>query len=519
MKNLGKILFVFVLVFLLFLVGCKAKKVNKNMIVYGTTESVTDLDPAEAYDFHTWEILYNVYEGLMTYKPGTAELENGLAESYSVNEKGDEYTFKLKEGLKFTDGSAFTAEDVKWSIDRVMRLNGDPAWLVTDFVESVDVVDEYTVRFNLKQPCGFFLKLVATVPYYPVNSNVFPEDKLVTNPSELKGSKLTGLGAYQMVSFKRDEEILLKANPNYFGKTNVDQIVINYFKDPTTMRLAFEKGELDLVYKTLNPSDIRDLLNMEKYNSYKTPGPFIRFLCFETSESVMKDAKARQAVAAMIDRNEICEKVFLNQATPLYSMIPMGMFAHQDSFKNTIGDANIEYANKKLKELGYSKTNPLEFELWYTPSHYGETEVNMAEILKNQIEKSELIKVTPKSAEWSTYLNNFDRKSMGAFLLGWYPDYIDPDNYTAVFAGTTGSASQGIYFSDPQYDRLLKQEKTEVDQQKRKEIFEKLQTLWTEDVPTVPIFQGRLFVFTKKGVTGVKIGTSMTFYYKELKYE
>src|SRR6056297_1078771 len=519
MKYVFRVLFILVLVLMFIAVGCKSKTKSKDMLVYGTTESVTDLDPAEAYDFHTWEILYNVYEGLMTYKPGTAELQKGLAESYSINDKGDKYTFKLKEGIKFTDGTLFTAESVKWSIDRVMRLESDPGWLVTDFVESVDVVDKYKVRFNLKQPCGFFLKLVATVPYYPVNPNVFPADKIVTNPSELKGGKLTGLGAYQMMSFKRDEEILLKANPNYYGKTNIDRIVINYFKDPTTMRLAFEKGELDLVYKQLNPNDIDDLLKKDEYNSYKIPSPFIRFLCFETSESVMKNKKARQAVAAMIDREEICKKVFINQAKPLYSMVPIGMFSHKDYFKTEIGNANIEFANKRLKELGYSKNNPLEFELWYTPSHYGDTEVNMAEVLKNQIEKSELIKVVPKSAEWSTYLDNFDRKNMAAFLLRWYPDYIDPDNYTAAFAGTTGSAGQGIYFSDPQYDKLFMEEKTSVDQEKRKEIFEKIQKLWTEDVPTAPIFQGSLFVFTKENITGVKIGTAMTFYYKELKYK
>ncbi|HMA68501.1 MAG TPA: ABC transporter substrate-binding protein [Candidatus Mcinerneyibacterium sp.] len=513
MRNLCFFISIIILIF-----GCNYQNNNDKPIIYGTTETVTDLDPAEAYDFHTWEILYNVYEGLMTYKPGTSKLQKGLAESYSINDKGDKYTFKLKEGIKFTDGTAFTAESVKWSIDRVMTLGSDPGWLVTDFVESVDVVDKYKVRFNLKQPCGFFLKLVATVPYHPVNPNVFPADKIVTNPSELKGGKLTGLGAYQMVSFKREEEILLKANPNYYGKTNIDKIVINYYKDPATMRTAFEKGELDLVYKQLNPSDIDDLLKKDEYNSFKIPSPFIRFLCFETSESVMKNKKARQAVAALIDREEISEKVFLNQAKPLYSMVPRGMFSHKDYFKTEIGDANITFANKRLKELGYSKNNPLEFELWYTPSHYGDTEVNMVEVLKNQIEKSSYFRVILRTAEWTVFTKSFDDKRMASYLYGWYPDYIDPDNYLAAFGGTTGSAGNGIYFSSNEYDNLLKKEKKSMKKDKRKEIFHKLQKLWVEDVPTVPILQRNLFVFTNSNIEGVKINQAMIFYYKKLKY-
>ena len=97
-------------------------------LVYGTTEKMTNLDPAEAYDFHTWEIFYNVYQGLLNYAPGGTKLVPGMAESYTANAAGDEFTFKLRKGVKFTDGSPFNAEAVKWTIDRVMALEG-PAFL------------------------------------------------------------------------------------------------------------------------------------------------------------------------------------------------------------------------------------------------------------------------------------------------------------------------------------------------------------------------------------------------------
>ena len=485
-------------------------------LVYATTEKLTNLDPAEAYDFHTWEIFQNIYQGLLGYAPGTTDIVPGLAESYTINDAGDEFTFKLRQGVKFTDGTPFTAAAVKWSIDRVIALEGDPSWLVIDFVDSVDVIDDHTVKFNLKFPCAFFDTVVATVPYFPVNPNVYPGDKLIWDPEELKGGELVGLGAYKVTSFKRDEEIILDANPDYWGKKpNVDRVVIRYFADATTMRLALEKGEVDLVYKSVNPSDINDMSNDPNIKSFVLDSPQIRYLCFETSESVFKDNRLRQAVAACIDRPDILQKVYLGQNKPLYSMIPAGMVYHTDDFKTALGDGNVSKANQLLSQAGYSASNPLEFELWYTPSHYGDPEVNMAEVLKAQLEKANM-KVTIKSAEWAAYKEKWNNKEMPVFFLGWYPDYLDPDNYTAAFASTTGSAGMGIFFSDPEWDALFLKEQSNPDPKVRQAVFGELQKRWTVEVPTAPIWQGNLYVFTKPNIGGVKIGPPLIFLYGEL---
>ncbi|RKX83713.1 MAG: peptide ABC transporter substrate-binding protein, partial [Spirochaetes bacterium] len=218
MKYFFKVAFLMLVVMSLFLSGCVKKKPEVKTLVYGTTEKVTDLDPASAYDFHTWEIFQNIYQGLLSYPPGKTNLVPGLAVSYKANAASDQFTFKLRKDVKFTDGTPFNAKAVKWTIDRVMRLKGDPSWLVTDFVKSVDVIDDYTVRFNLTGPVAYFPSLVATVPYFPENPNVYPADKIIQNPEELNGGKLVGLGPYKVVSFKRDEEVVLEANPDYYGE-------------------------------------------------------------------------------------------------------------------------------------------------------------------------------------------------------------------------------------------------------------------------------------------------------------
>jgi ABC-type dipeptide transport system, periplasmic component len=493
---------------------------SSGTIVYGTTDKVSDMDTANAYDFHTWEIFQNINKGLLTYTPGTTEVVPGLAESYTVNDKGDEYTFKLRKGLKFTSGTAFNAQAVKWTIDRAVALKGDPSWLITDYVKEVQVVDDLTVKFILKGPTAFFPTMVAGCPpYFPLDPQVYPVDKVVKNPTELKGGALTGLGPYKVTSFKRDEEVVLQANSGYYGeKPKVSKVVIRYFADATTMRLALEKGEIDLAFKSMNPSDINDLSKNDKINTFKMPGPFIRYLTFNEDVSVFKDKKLRQAVSALIDRPEINDKVFLGQNAPLYSMVPQGMIYAEENFKADPGDANLAKAEALLKSAGYSAKKPFAFDLWYTPSHYGDTEVNMAEVVKAQLEKTPLIKVTLKSAEWATYKDQWRNKQMACYFLGWYPDYIDPDNYTAAFAGTNGSIGNGIFYSNKAWDDLFAKEQTVSDPKVRADIFSQVQKAWTTEVPTIPIFQGNLYVFTKKNIEGVKIGPTLIFNYDQLSF-
>ena len=485
-------------------------------LVYGTTEKLTDLDNASTWDFHTWEIFQNISEGLLSYKLGSSELVPALAEKYTVNKAGDEYTFVLRKGLKFSNGDPLDAAAVKWSVDRVVALKGDPVTLVSDYVDTVTVKDPLTVVFKLKSPTGYFPALIASPPYFVQDPKVYPVDKIIKDPSELVGGVYVGVGPYKLTSYKRDQEAVFDANPTYWGdKAKVDRIIIRYFADATTLRLALDKGEIDLAFKTLNPSDVADESKNPAVNTVKLNGAFIRFIAFENSESVFKDKNLRLAFAYLINRPEIIQKVYLGQNKPLYSMIPNGMQWQSTTFK-PLGDGNVAKAEALLTKAGFTKAKPFAFDLWYTTSHYGDAEVNQAEVLKAQLEKSSLVKVTLKSAEWATYKQQWDKKQMPAFFLGWYPDYIDPDDYTGVFASTEASKGMGIYFSSKIWDDLFVQERVAADPKARAAAFKKVQDLWINDVPTIPLWQGDLFVFTKKNVGGVQTNASMLLLYNQL---
>jgi len=473
-------------------------------IIIGTTDKVTDLDPANAYDFHTWEIFHNTMDTLLHYKPGSTDLEPGLAESYDVSEDGKTYTFHLRKGLKFPDGTPFNAEAVKWSIDRVFKIQGDPNWLVTSFVDHVDVVDDYTVNFVLKDAVNYFPLLVATYPYAPVSPKCYPVEEIASD------STCGGIGHYKIEQWARDVEMDLVANPDWYGDApKTKKIIIKYFADATTMRLALENGEIDIALKSLNPTDYADLDMNPDIQVIEGPGAQIRYIVFNAEMAPFDNKLVRQAISYAVDRQSIVDQAFQGTHEPLYSMVPMGMWSHVDAFPKR----DVEKAKALLQEAGYSADNPLEIDLWWTPTHYGDTESDVASVVKAALEETGVIKVNLQSAEWATYVDQFG--SMGMFLLGWYPDYMDPDNYTYPFAASDASDDIGSNYASEQMDAYFKAEQTASDLRgaDREKVFADIQNLWAEDIPTLPLTQGKLLVAARGNVSGIVLDPVMANHY------
>jgi len=474
-------------------------------IILGTTDKITVLDPAKTYDFYTWEVLNNIGEGLLKYRPGTTELEMGIAESYEVSPDGLRYTFKLRKGMKFTDGQPLDAAAVKWSVDRVMKLNLDPAWLVTAFVDRVEVVDATTVRFVLKAAVSYFPALVAMPPpYFPVSSKSFPVDK-TAEPT------VGHYGPYKIKKWVRDVELVLEANPDYYGAPpKSKEFVVKFYKDAATMRLALEAGEIDIAWKTLRPTDVVDLRAKGMLHLFEVPGGYIRYIVIRCHMAPFNDVRLRRAVAAAIDRDRICREAWKGTVEPLYSMVPIGMWSHIDAFK----ERDLELARKLLTEAGYSREKPFEFDFWYTPTHYGDPEADVATIIKESLEETGMMKVTLKNAEWATYAAEYLAKGvMPILLLGWYPDYIDPDDYLTPFLHSEYSGSLGVFYSNPEMDATLEEAMVKVDIKERTKLYEKVQRLMADEAPVVPFFQGRLNAVTWPYIKGFILDPTMLLRY------
>jgi len=477
------------------------------VLIIGTTDKVTVLDPADSYDFHTWEIHHNTMDTLVHYIPGTTDLEPGLATAMpEVSEDGLEYTFKLVEGASFPDGTPFNAEAVKWSIDRVIALEGDPNWLVSSFVDKVEVVDEYTVKFVLLSPVNYFPLLVATQPYSPVSPNCYSEDAFDAD------SMCSGVGAYTITKWERDVEMVLEAYDGYPGPApKTPKIIVKYYADSTTLRLAAESGEVDIATKTLNPTDYADLEAAGDLQVIEGPGAYIRYICFNVTTPPFDQAEVRQAIAAAVDRDAVTSIAYQGTHASLYSMVPMGMWSHIDAFATR----SLDDAKGLLEAAGYSAENKLAMDLWWTPTHYGPTEADVATVLKDNLEETGLIEVTLQNTEWATYKEYINAGSMPVFLLGWYPDYLDPDNYTWSWAHSDASDDMGIFYASDEMDALLEggQTAAELRGADRLKIYEDAQKLWTVDVPTIPLTQGALLVVAQPGIQGIILDPNMLFHY------
>ena len=481
----------------------------KDTIVIGTTDKVISLDPAEAYDYLSVNVIQNVMDGLLRYKPGTTELEPALAESYTVSDDGLVYTFNIRQGVTFHDGSPLNATVVKWSIDRAIAMNGDPAFLLSEVVNRTEVTGDYQIKIYLKYPFSAFPSILAFTVAYPVTPTAYTTDEFMTD-------NIVGTGPFKLAEFIRDQKIVLERYDNYWDSNylpKVKRVIIQFYSTSTALKNALDAGEIDIAYRTLTPEDINSYIanNGTNFIILEAPSPVIRYLVINVNR--VADVRVRQAIACAINRTKIVEEVFLGQAENLYSMVPRGMWSHIDAFLEKWGETNITKAIELLQEAGYSETNKLEIDLWYTPTHYGPTEDEVAEAIKTSLEATGLITVNIQNAEWAQYRENWRNGVMDMFLLGWYPDYLDPDDYLFPFLHSSGAASLGSFYNDSTMDQLLENARKTSDIDERTDLYEQVQEKLAEDVPYIPLWQAKQYVVYKKGIVGVILDATQIFRY------
>ena len=475
----------------------------KDYVILGTTDKITSLDPAKAYEYFSCNILQNVMTGLVEYIPGTTKIVPALAKSWEISPDGMTYTFHLKKGLKFSNGDPINAAAFKYSIDRVIRLNQNPSFLLADVVKDVKVIDDLTFQIHLKYPFAPFINILAFTVSYPVDPKVYPADKVYNGLP-------VASGPYMVKKLMRGQEIELVRNPNYYGKpAKTPIILIKIYRAANNLYMALLNGEIDVAYRTLLPQQFAQIQKNPRFKSYVGKSPFIREVVFNVDVKPFNNSKVREAISYAINREQIVKEVFKSQVVPLYTLIPDGMWGH----KSVMPKYDPQKAIEILKSLGYSKTNPLKISLWYTPSHYGSTESDVALTIKNDLEATGYVKCDVKYAEWATYIDYLTKGIMGMFLLGWYPDYFDPDDYMWPFLESKASPSMGSHYSNKTVDQLLLDARLLNDIPGRTALYDTVQDLMAKDTPYVPLFQGEQHVVAKPNIGGIIMDPVQIFRY------
>jgi peptide/nickel transport system substrate-binding protein len=471
-------------------------------IIIGTTDKVTTLDPAGSYDNGSLAVQTQVFPYLVNTDYNSTEVVPDLAETAEFTSP-TEYTVTLPEGLKWANGNDLTSADVKFSFDRNIAIadpNGASSLLYN--LDSVDAPDDTTVVFNLKAADDqVFPFILTSFPGAIVDDEVFAADAL-TSDQDIVDANAFG-GPYAITSWDFNKTVEFTPNESYQGLLDAPAnggVILSYFAESSNLKLAVQEGDIDVAYRSLSATDVDDLSGNDKVQVIDGPGGEIRYIVFNfntqpygATTPEADEAKAlavRQAVADLVDRDEIAEQVYKGTYTPLYSFVPEGFAGATEALKPLYGDGeggpDAAKAAERLEAAGVE--TPVQLSLQYSPDHYGPSSGDEYALVKSQLEADGLFSVDLKSTEWVQYSEDRTSDVYPAYQLGWFPDYSDADNYLTPFFLTDNFL--GNHFSDAETEELILQQAVETDPDARTQEIEQIQERVAGLLSTVPLLQG-----------------------------
>ncbi|MDK1473544.1 ABC transporter substrate-binding protein [Streptomyces sp. 549] len=490
------------------LAGCGAQEgpaAGGDTIVVGTTdtfsaskETPAPFDPAAAYDVASWNVLRNTYQSLLRLPRSGTEPEPDAADTCAFTDsRNEQYRCTLKGGQKFSNGSELTAEDVEFSIRRVLAIkdpNG-PSSLLSN-IDKVEAPSGKEVVFHLKKPDATFPYKLATPAAAIVDSDVYPAKGLY------EGVQVVGSGPYTVESVDEDRAVLGR-NGNYSGTLELKnkKIEMRFFSDSEKLESALKSGSVDLVNRTLSPEQIAGLEDSDGVNLVEMPGQGIRYLVFNTDAPAVQDKAVRQAVAQLVDRKALVRDVYQRTAEPLYSLVPGGLPSHRNSFYNTYGEPDREAARALLADAGVE--TPVRLTLTHTTDYYGPATGEEFEALRDQLNRSGLFEVKVKGVPWKSYRPAATDRAYEVYGMGWVPDFPDAENFIAPFFGKDNFLNMP-YRNRKITEQLLPQSRTRTERAAATADFVRAQDLIAEDVPVLPLWQGKQYLAARDGLTGVE---------------
>ncbi len=427
-----------------------------------------------AYDAGSWAIYSNIYQSLMTFKPNAVTPEPDAAESCGfVGQKLQTYQCKLRDDLTFSNGRKITAEDVKYSFDRIFRIKSEvgPAGLFPT-LKSVKT-EGRTITFNLSGRDATFPQKIATGAAAIVDRTKYPEDKLRA------GNQVDGSGPYVLTSYESGNRAELVPNLKYKGalKKTGEAVNIRYFKTSEELQTSWDNDEVDIAHRQL-PSETLANLNVNDPDVRVTEAASaeIRNIIFNSrADSPFGEKKVRQAVAALLDRGPLVRKVYQGTVDPLYSLIPTGYIGHSTPFFDAYPSADPARAKQLLEQAGVQTPVAVDFAYREGDMYTKET----AE-LRRQLEKDGLFKVSVQAVEWTKYQKGYAAGEYDMYTVGWFPDFPDPDTFSQPLVGTGNVLHNG--YSSKKMDQLIAATQQFSDRSRTSNDFKEMQALVGEDV-------------------------------------
>ncbi|MFF1697972.1 ABC transporter substrate-binding protein [Streptomyces sp. NPDC058257] len=475
--------------------------------VFSTSPEVpAPFDPAFAYDAGSWNILRQTVQTLMASPRGDGEPEPDAAQKCGFTDTGNErYECTLRKGLTFADGKPLTVKDVKFSIERVRDMKIKDSTGSSSLMANVDAIEtegDRGIVFHLKSADATFPYKLATPVAGVVSSEHYGKNKL------RDGFDIDGSGPYtakQEVKGDTLVKTVFSKNSNYKGafKPKSDKIELVDYASTEAMGKALKDGDIDMMTRTMSPEQIKQLDANPGNNIdlVETPGLEIRYIGFNTDATTVKSKAVRQAMAQVVDRGALAAGVYGDAAEPLYSLVPATVVGHTNSFFNKYGNPSTAKARDLLQKADIS--TPVKLTLHYTTDHYGPGTKKEFQVLQKQLNDSGLFDVSIKGEGWTTFRPAEQKGAYDVYGMGWFPDFPDPDSFVAPFLDK-GNFLNSPYANPTIIDELIPHSRREADRLSAAKSIQKIQDIVAEDVPFIPLWQGKQYIAARDDITGVE---------------
>lgn len=472
--------------------------------------NLVTLDPAKVQDEPTRSVIQDVYECLLRYNEQN-EVAPSLAEKWDVSPDGKTYTFHLKKGVKFHNGKELGAEDVKYSIERACAKSlaspTAPNFFsdIVGFKEKIDgktqeisgvkVIDPYTIQISIVEPRAYFISKLCYLATAILPKGGVPDSEIT------KVEESIGTGPYKFAEYIRNQEITLKANPNYHGdKILVDIIKVPIVKDLTTALNGYKGGKYS--FYAVPANDIKAVKNDPNLKDQLHSGTVAAtyYLEFNKKFKPYDKREVRQAIALAIDREKIVNGPLDGSVDVANVFLPKGIPGYRPDAKGLGFD--VQRAKQLLVQAGYPGGKGMPPLVIEVPSG-SIPAVRMAANVAIQLKSNLNLNTGVKQVEWGTMLANMNKGKIPFIWRAWIADYLDPANFLSDMFMTNRTLNHFKY-SNPTFDKLCKEADAISDQPKRLMLYDEAEDLLLHDAIIIPICYGRGYYLKRPNVEGLQ---------------
>ncbi|MFN8422172.1 MAG: ABC transporter substrate-binding protein [Anaerolineae bacterium] len=503
-------------------------KTPADTLVFGHAEDATKLDPADVTDSESLLATWQIYEGLTRYKPGSTEVEPSLATEWSASDDGLSWTFKLRAGVKFQDGTDFNADAVVWNFNRWFDAAHPQHFAEWEFeywksmfqglkdeknddgtpksvFAGIEAVDPQTVKITLNRPNAPLLQTLAMGNF--AFSSPAAVEKAGASYGTPGGTPIAiGTGPYKVAEWVKDDHLTLEVNADYWGeKPPLAKMELRAVPDNTSRFLAIQNGELDGMTQ-LNPDDIAAAKEDANLSVTLEPANNVGYLGFNQAKAPWDNLDCRMAVAQAIDKSALVSSMFAGDAEPAAEMMPPSLWG----YNKTIVDYAFDMDAAKASLAKCTATSKLpEKVVFYVPPiarFYFPQPKELGEYIQAQLQ-SLGITTEIQSPDWGgKYLPDVRDGKAELFLLGWGGDNGDPDNFLCQFfcgAESSFNSKNGKPAApDASLEKLLKDAAATADPAKRTTMYEEANQKVHDGVLTVPLVHRTTPIVFRSNVTG-----------------